>query len=257
MVQCPVGVEGLTPCYYTSAAQTNYYRKGEINLPNSWVNWSVNGYRLPTEAEWEKAGRGGASGHRFPWSDADTINTSRANYYADPVTYAYDVSVMGGDDPTFNDGVEPYTSPVGYFAPNGYGLYDGTGNVANWCWDLYAAYSSAAQSDPRGPSSGVERVGRGGTWCCGPGRSSGQCRVAGPRPWSWDRLRLWPGIPLRSLGRSVGRLVKRGFRCFTPQSIRPTFLAKDLNRSSLRSQHKSNIKPSRQLCAWYAFSRYW
>jgi formylglycine-generating enzyme required for sulfatase activity len=171
-------LEGLVPCYFTSAAQTNTYRTGRINLGNSSVNWNATGYRLPTEAEWEKSARGGSAGHRFPWSDTDTINLSRANYYADPATFKYDVSVTTGNEPTFNDGVEPYTNPVGYFAPNGYGLYDATGNVAQWCWDSYAAYSSAAQTDPRSPSVGSDRIARGGTWCCGPDRSAGECRSA-------------------------------------------------------------------------------
>jgi formylglycine-generating enzyme required for sulfatase activity len=144
-------MEGRTPCY---------------NLSDWSCNWSANGYRLPTEAEWEKAARGGASGHRFPWSDANTISHSRANYYASPSYYAYDVNPTEGYHPTFATGGYPYTSPVGYFAANGYGLYDMAGNVWEWCWDWYdgAYYSSSPGTNPRGPASGTDRVVRGGTW---------------------------------------------------------------------------------------------
>jgi formylglycine-generating enzyme required for sulfatase activity len=147
--------EGLTPCYYTSAAQTTLYQGGALDISNACVNWAASGYRLPTEAEWEKAARGGASGHRFPWSDADTIQHARANYYSS-TNASYDTSPTRGYHPTFNDGVTPYTSPSGYFAPNGYGIYDFAGNVAEWCWDWYDntwyGNPDAALADTHGPA---------------------------------------------------------------------------------------------------------
>jgi formylglycine-generating enzyme len=157
--------EGRTPAYYTNAAQATVYRTGQVNVQNDWVKWNT-GYRLPTEAEWEKAARGGASGRRFPWSDSDTIQHSRANYYSSSAYAHYDTSPTRGDHPTFNDGGWPYTSPVGYFAPNGYGLHDMAGNVWEWCWDWYSGtyYSSSPSSDPRGPAEVWARVLRGGSW---------------------------------------------------------------------------------------------
>jgi formylglycine-generating enzyme required for sulfatase activity len=155
-------MQGRVPAYYTDAALTQVYRTGQIA---PYVNWNA-GYRLPTESEWEKAARGGASGHRFPWSDVDTISPSRANYYADTNAYLYDVSPTPGYNPAFATGEMPYTSPVGSFPPNGYGLYDMAGNAWEWCWDYAGPYPSEPQTDPSGPATdqGSGRVGRGGNW---------------------------------------------------------------------------------------------
>ncbi len=160
--------EGLTPCYTVSGSVM------KIGTTAPSVNWTANGYRLPTEAEWEKAARGGVSGKRFPWG-TDTISHSQANYNAS-TSYSYDASgTVNNYHPTYNDGTTPYTSPVGSFAANGYGLHDTAGNVWEWCWDWYGASTNVnGATDPRGAASGAGRVRRGGGWSNG----ANYCRAA-------------------------------------------------------------------------------
>lgn len=142
--------EGNVPAYYEDGAMTQVYRSGK-KAP-AGVKWD-GGYRLPTEAEWEKAARGGVEGKLYPWG-ADGISAELANYYSS------------------NKGK---TTPVGTYGANGYGLYDMAGNVYEWCWDWFGDYPQTAQIDPRGPSSGSSRVLRGGSWVSG---VTGYCSVA-------------------------------------------------------------------------------
>ncbi|MEJ0089177.1 MAG: SUMF1/EgtB/PvdO family nonheme iron enzyme [Limisphaerales bacterium] len=171
---------GLAPVYFTDAGLTQIYTNAETT---PYVNWTNNGYRLPTEAEWEKASRGGLSKQRFPWGY--TISQSQANYFGKTTTF-YDLG-PNGFNAAFASGGSPLTSPVGYFSANGYGLYDMAGNVFEWCWDWYGAppYSAGSPylggSNPSGPSSGIYRILRGGSWNgeAGNARCSGR---AGDRP---------------------------------------------------------------------------
>ena len=138
---------------------------GEDNLPVERVSWedvqefiqklnTLTGktYRLPTEAEWEYAARGGKKSQGYKYAGGNTI---------EEVAW-------------YNQNSDHKTHPVGKKQPNELGLYDMTGNVREWCQDRYGDYTSFAQTNPTGPSSGSYRVLRGGSWY----RYARYCRVA-------------------------------------------------------------------------------
>lgn len=130
--------EGLLPAYYVTAAQTNVYKSNVVNITAACVNWTANGYRLPTEAEWEKAARGGFTGMDYPWGSG--IAASNALFAA-----------VG-------------TSNVASYAANGYGVRDAAGNASEWCWDWSGSYTNRTEANPTGPVTGTVRVVRGGSW---------------------------------------------------------------------------------------------
>ena len=164
----PRGI-GYTAVYELLKNDYEPWRDAGFNHPNqpvttvtwfdaaAYCEWA--GKRLPTEAEWEKAARGGLEGARYPWGDTEPNNTT-ANFADSQTEFEW-------RSPDVNDGYL-FTAPVGMFQPNGYGIFDMAGNVWEWCADWYSPtyYGDADDSaeNPQGPDIGERRVLRGGTW---------------------------------------------------------------------------------------------
>ena len=160
----------LAACQTTNAEYTRFLQATGGRVPPLWddanfnqpeqpvvaVSWfeavkycewlsGMNGrkYRLPTEAEWERAARGGVEGKLFPWGDAPPESL-----------------------PNYNQRWKAGPEPVARSTPNGFGLYDMCQNVHEWCSDWYCSdyYGVSAERNPRGPDSGERRASRGGSW---------------------------------------------------------------------------------------------
>jgi formylglycine-generating enzyme required for sulfatase activity len=149
--------EGFSPAYSINGS-TDPADWGVLPT-NANATWNAveivadsDGYRLPTEAQWEYACRAGTT-TAFNWG-TDTINSSQANYDARTVDANNTVAGI----------YLARTTEVGSYAPNAWDLYDMHGNVYEWCWDWYGDYVAGTQTDPMGAVSGSTKVRRGGSF---------------------------------------------------------------------------------------------
>ncbi len=158
---------GYTRCYYTNASYTVPVDRTNYSIGPFFCDFNANGYRLPTEGEWEFMTRAGTQGPFFcqePDYNASNCNSAIEGTHAVLEQYCVYHANAGGS-----------SAVIGSKLPNPIGLNDTLGNVFEWVWDWYSEeYPTGAASDYRGPSTGEKRIIRGGAW----GSSAAVCRCA-------------------------------------------------------------------------------
>lgn len=185
-------IEYCNWCSRRDGLQAVYEIPANRNEPVA-CNWAANGYRLPTEAEWEFAAGNGPQHTRYSWGN-DPPSAQNGGNVADDM--AKSASPGAKTFPAYSDGFV-YTAPTGSYAPNAYGLYDMTGNVQEWCWDWFDenyCRANRVRISPQGPATGQERVMRGGHWLSHPD----DCHVS-------SRLSNDPGNGKASVGFRLAR----------------------------------------------------